>query len=549
MIEKYDLTEYVDRLYFAAITKTGDSHVAEDIVQETFLAAIQALVKGKEPDNLWRWLFCIMSNKYCDWLREKYNKPQISIEDYPFDIPGDENPDEDDPDEESADKLDAIKRELGYLAQTHREVMIRFYMHGETIAKIANELHIPIGTVKSRLNTGRKHIREGVSNMNNYTKQSYEPDILGISCSGAMGLDNEPFSLVPETDKLTQNVLILAYPQPITETDLAKALGVPVVFIEPIIEKMVTGELMQRTDGGKVYTDFIIYTDNDRKATFKKQLDIVKKHFDLFWHETDIALSELKEKEYYKRQTEHAKIKLELHFCIKLLLNAHIDIRNEVTGVMPYSEYPYRKNGGRWFAMGQQYQANYDYRDDSQFWKYGISGEAGTEIKNFRDAKYIELRSYETELGKYPNNYFKSDYVKWFYELLTGISREDSTVGDNVLAAVDDLIKNGVLTRNSTLTLDIPIMTHLEYHDEGKLASEHEQKLSRDIHDVLRPVFNTGYVKLPTHLKSVPKWQQYMYCGDSVPMAIIHTAIAKGLLFQNVNYKIPASIFVVESGN
>lgn len=541
MIKKHDLTEYVHRLYSAAVRKAGDSHAAEDIVQETFLAAIGALSKGKEPDNLWRWLLRIMSNKYCDWLREKYNKPQISFEEYPFDIS-----DENDLDEDSTEKLESIRRELGYLAKTHREVMIRFYMHGDTIEKIANDLHLPIGTVKSRLNTGRKYIKEGVNDMENYTKQSYEPDILRMSCSGKTGLDGEPFSLVEYTDRLTQNVLILAYPKPITETELAKSLGVGVAFIEPIIEKMIDGELMQRTDGGKVYTDFIIYTDSDRKATFKNQLDIVDKHFDLFWNETEKALSELREKEYYKRQTEHGKTKLELHFCIKLLLNAHIGVRNEVTGVMPFSEYPYRKNGGRWFAMGQQFPAYYDYQTDREFWKYGISGEAGTKIKNFRDAKYLELRKYDTELGRYPGCYFNAEYVKWLYELHSGVSREESAVGDYVLEAADSFIESGILIKNGALKLDIPILAHSEYHDECGLASEYEEKLSRDIHDVLLPVFNTGYVKLPPHLKSVPKWQQYMYCGDSVPMAVIHKAIEKGFLFENVDYKVPASILVVE---
>lgn len=541
MIEKYDLAEYVDRLYSAAVRKAGDSHVAEDIVQETFLAAIGALSKGKEPDNLWAWLLSIMSNKYCDWLREKYNKPQISFEDYPFDIPYENNLDED-----STEKLESVRCELGYLAKTHREVMIRFYMHGDTIEKIANDLHIPIGTVKSRLNTGRKHIREGVTDMENYTKQSYEPDVLRMSCSGAVGLDGEPFSLVGYTDKLTQNVLILAYPKPVDETELAKSLGVPVAFIEPIIEKMIGGELMQRTNGGKVYTDFIIYTDSDRKATFKKQLDVADKHFHLFWDEIEKALSELREKVYYKRQTEHGKAKLELHFCIKLLLNAHIDIRDEVTGVMQFSEYPYRKNGGRWFAMGQQYLPDYNYLNDSEFCKFGIDGEAGTEIKNFRDAKYLKLRKYDTELGKYPNCYFKAEYVKWLYEILYGVSKEESAVSYHVLEAVESLVESGVLIKNDALGLDIPVLTRSEYHDECELASEHEQKLSRDIHDVLLPVLNTGYVKLPPHLNSVPKWQQYMYCCNSVPMAVIHKAIEKGFFLANVDYKVPASILVVE---
>ena len=540
MNKKYELTEYVDRLYHTALAKTGDSHVAEDIAQETFLAAITALSKGKKPDNVWGWLYSIMSNKYCDWLRDKYNKPHISFEDYPFDIP-DETLDDD-----SEQKLAVIRRELGYLAKIHREVMVRFYMHGDSIEKISLDLDIPQGTVKSRLNTGRKHIKEGVGDMENYIKQSYEPDILRMSCSGAVGLDGEPFSLVGYADRLTQNVLILAYPKPTTETELAKALGTPVAFIEPVVEKMIAGELMKRTDSGKIYTDFIIYTEKDRKATFESQLMLVSEHFDVFWKTTEKALEELRTKDWYIRQNEHGKAKLELHFCGKLLLNAHIDVRNEITGVMPYSEYPYRKNGGRWFAMGQQYAPDYDFMQNREFWKYGIDGEAGTEIKNFRDAKHLELRKYDTVLGRYPNSYFKAEYAKWLYEILSGVSRNDSAVGDNVLESVESFIESGILKKDKSLEVDIPILSRTEYHEESNLVTKYEKTLSADIHDVLIPVFNSGYVKLPSHLKSVPKWQQYMFCGDSVPMAVVHKAIEKRLFLNGVAFPLPAAILVIE---
>lgn len=535
------LAEYVDRLYYAALVKAGDSYVAEDIAQETFLAAISALSKRKEPDNIWGWLYSIMSNKYCDWLRDKYNKAQVSFDDYPFEIP------EETLDDDSEEKLADIRRELGYLAKIHREVIVRFYMHGNTIKQISHDLNIPQGTVKSRLNTGRKHIKEGVGNMENYTKQSYEPDVLEISCSGESGLGGEPFSLVGAADKLTQNVLLLAYGHPVTDTELAKALGTPVVFIEPIIERMLDGELMKRTDGGKVYTDFIIYSDKDRKATFQDQLKLVTDNFDLFWSGTAEALNALRVKDYYIRQSEHGKAKLELHFCIKLLLNAHIDVRNEVTGVMPYSEYPYRKNGGRWFAMGQQYAPDYDCKKDHDFRKYRFSGEAGTEIKNFRDAKYLALRKYNTELGRYPNCYFKAEYVKWLYELLSDVPGDESSVGDNVLEASESFIESGILKRSTSLEIDIPILTRLEYHDECDLAAKYEKSVSSNVHDVLIPIFDSGYVQLPPHLKSVPKWQQYMFCGDSVPMAVIHKAKEKGLFLNGMNYPVPAAILVIET--
>ena len=270
-----DLTAYVDRLYRAVLRKTREAYAAEELAQGTFLAALSALSKGKEPEHVWAWLYRIMSNIHCDRLRDKYNKPQISFDDVPFDIP------EETFDDDSEETLADVRRALGYLAKTHREVMVRFYMRGETIEQIAQALRIPSGTVKSRLNTGRKQIREGVEKMKTCTKQSYAPELLHLSCSGAVGLNKEPFSLVGSTDTLTQNVLLLAYEKPVTAAELANALGTPAAFIEPILERLLDGELMKRTDGGRVHTDFIFYSEKDRTATFQAQLALVSAHFEI----------------------------------------------------------------------------------------------------------------------------------------------------------------------------------------------------------------------------------------------------------------------------
>lgn len=539
MKEQINLNVYVDRLYSAAVRKTGDAYVAEDIAQETFLAALGQLSRGKRPDNVWAWLLGILSNKYCDWLREKYNKPYISFEEYPCEIAQETVPDDD-----SEEKLEAIRRELGYLARNHREVMVRFYMHGQTLEKIADDLQIPVGTVKSRLNMGRQHIRKGVNDMENYTKQSYEPDMLHVSCAGETGIHQEPFSLVPPSDKLAQNILILAYPKPVAEAELAKSLGVPAAFIEPVVNRLVKGELMCRTDGGKVYTDFIIYTDRERQITFGRQLATVEEHFGLFWEKMAEGLNRLREREYYRRQTEHAKSKLELHFCVKVLMNAHNIVRDEVTGPMSYAEYPYRKDGGRWIAMGLQYPADYRNENDAEFRKYGINGETGAEIRNFRDTKSVNLRIYGTALGEYPDYSGMEEHVKWFYELYKGVSGDQSAVGAHMLQEADSFIRSGILKKDGTLKLDIPVLTGDEYRDECALAAEYERKVAEKIREVLLPVFNSGYVKLPEHLKSVPKWQCYMYCGDRVPMAVIHKAVREQLFLDGAEEPIPAALLV-----
>ena len=538
----HEITKYVDKLYSAALRKTGDSYAAEELSQEVWLAALQALDKGKEPENLWAWLLAVLSNKYCDRLRRQYNEPVISYDQIPLELP--EKPDDT---EQSSEMLELIRQELGHLAKMHREVMFRYYLRGENVENIAQALDLPAGTVKSRLNTGRNQVKKGIANMENYAVNSIAPDILYISCSGNIGNNNEPFSLVAHSDVLAQNILILAYAKPVTPTELSKAMGVPSAFLEPVLERLINGELMKRTEGGKVYTDFIIYTDKDRNATLEKQLALAKRDFSVFWEELSEALEKLRAQAYYQRQSLQAKEKLELHFCIKILLNAYIAVRDEITGSMPFSEYPYRKDGGRWFAMGNQYAYGKERKDDEPFMKYGISGEWLTGgIRNYMGAASLELRGYDTVLGGYPQSPMNAEYVKWLYEVHAGIHPTDSGVGSGIPEATGEFVEAGILGREETLVLNIPVLTLEELQAECALAKEYTGRIYTRVRDNMLPVLREGGVKLPAHLKSVPQWQRYMLCGDSIPMAVIHEAMERGLLFADAAHPIPSVMLIVE---
>lgn len=46
-----------------------------------------------------------------------------------------------------------------------------------------------------------------------------------------------------EGDALAQNLLILAYEKPLTVSALSKAIGVASAYVEPVINKLVDGEL------------------------------------------------------------------------------------------------------------------------------------------------------------------------------------------------------------------------------------------------------------------------------------------------------------------
>ncbi len=545
------LTDYIDRLYRAALNKTRDSGSAEELAQETLTAAWISLNKGTQPDNLWAWLQRILSNKFNNSLREKYRSSYITCDITELEIVDEDEIERLFTDDEKREKLEAMRRELAYLGKLHREVILRHYMRGQRVAEIACDLKIPEGTVKSRLSTGRRYLREGVIRMEDttkkYTKQSYDPDTLGISCSGSTGIHDEPFSLVQWDDRLTQSILLTAYDKPVSEVEIAGMLGVPVVFIEPVVEKLVKGELMVRCEDEKVYTDFIIYTERDRKSNHKLQLDSVEANFDLFWKGCEDSLALLHEQSCYRNLSEDDKPNLELFWLIDMLTNVNNAVRDEITGIMPYSEYPYRKDGGRWFAMGQRYASDYDSRQDVGFWRYAINGEFGVGVNNYLDYKYMEYRSYGSDFGHFPSQCINQATVQWFCELLNELPTEKSSAPSHILEQIPALIEAGIVKREGEhLHPAVPVVTHEEYHTLRQLACDFAKSLVPTLRPILLPLYESGEVKLPLHLKSVPAWQRYMFCSGSLVMAVLLKAEEKGVLLKDIKRPVPATIFVIE---
>src|ERR1700690_2531893 len=69
--------EYLDGLYSYALVLSRNHAEAEDLVQETYLRAIQAMGRLRADSNIKSWLFTILRNVWLNQLRKLRNGPQI----------------------------------------------------------------------------------------------------------------------------------------------------------------------------------------------------------------------------------------------------------------------------------------------------------------------------------------------------------------------------------------------------------------------------------------------------------------------------------------
>ena len=265
-----EINNYVEYLFALALHKCGDLHDAEDLTQDTLLAAYQYIRRGGEITNIKYWLTSTLSHKWNDKLRKKYKLPTISIDIIPDDVEGDVKVD--------GPTAEEVRREVAYLAKLQREVIVRHYLQGEKVQSIADELGVPKGTVLSRLSSGREQMRKGFEEMENYDKQSYKPERLDVSCHGCQGFHDEPWSLVAN-DLMKQNILIAAYDNPITIVEISKTLGIPTAYVETAVNDLLKSELMVKS-GNKVFTDFMITTPEQLLRGLDIEIELVKRNYD-----------------------------------------------------------------------------------------------------------------------------------------------------------------------------------------------------------------------------------------------------------------------------
>lgn len=154
------------RIYALALRLTSSPELAMDVVQDTYLSAMQNLDKLREPKAVMGWLNQIAANRCCKLQRKegRYVLPDQGEEDSSFfdNIP--------DPDEKLLPETAADEGEtrrllwelIDALPQEQRECMILFYFSQCPVDQIAQVQNCSQGTVKSRLNYGRKKLKEGI---------------------------------------------------------------------------------------------------------------------------------------------------------------------------------------------------------------------------------------------------------------------------------------------------------------------------------------------------------------------------------------------------
>lgn len=156
--EFYKLTS--PKAYFIALKITQNEHDAEDILQESYIKALEKINEIDTSQNINSWFLKIVSNKSKDLLKSKNRIVFEGEEETVFDeIPEDKtefSPEENLNQEELRLEVMAAIDEL---TAEKRTCIMMMYFGDMSVKEIAESIEVPESTVKNRLYTARKDLK------------------------------------------------------------------------------------------------------------------------------------------------------------------------------------------------------------------------------------------------------------------------------------------------------------------------------------------------------------------------------------------------------
>jgi RNA polymerase sigma-70 factor (ECF subfamily) len=166
-LEAYDelIRRHQERIYGTVYHMTSNHEDANDLTQETFIKAFQALKSFKGGSSFYTWIYRIAVNKTINFLKQRKNRSGMSLND--LDVNTENNPDlvalvsHKTPRRDAAlsELQEKLNEAMGKLSEVHRLVVTLHDIQGVPHEEIARIMDCNVGTVRSRLFYARQQLQ------------------------------------------------------------------------------------------------------------------------------------------------------------------------------------------------------------------------------------------------------------------------------------------------------------------------------------------------------------------------------------------------------
>lgn len=162
---------HMSALYGMALKYTHNEMEAEDLVQDALIKAYNSFNSYEEGTNCRAWLFRILTNTFINRYRRKkrehayIDKILTDFADDPMltAAPADKSLESDIEASDSFAFSDEIVHAFDAISNEFKSIVILADLQELSYKEIAEKLHIPLGTVMSRLFRGRQMLKKSLS--------------------------------------------------------------------------------------------------------------------------------------------------------------------------------------------------------------------------------------------------------------------------------------------------------------------------------------------------------------------------------------------------
>ena len=267
------ISEYIQKIYGFAISKTHKLDDAEELASQITLDVYTSLLRYNNIDNINGYVYRVAANVYAKFIDKNKRGIHLSLDEVinynPIDYYDFVN------DIIASESYQILRREITYLNNTQRKIIVKHYFEHKKISEIAKDLEIPEGTVKWHLHDAKNNMKEGMKKMR-------EKGTLGINPIEftSMGHNGRPGKLGDTSyffrSSLNQNIAYAAYHEPKTINEIAEELGVAPIFIQSEVDYLVEYGFIDKVGSDKYLTNMCI--DEITKEVLIQKHELAKKY-------------------------------------------------------------------------------------------------------------------------------------------------------------------------------------------------------------------------------------------------------------------------------
>lgn len=332
------IQENMQKLYLYCVKKLGNTVAAEDVASDIILELLRSYSKIQNDEAVFGYMWSVANNLCRNYWRRS---EKVSYTEIPNDFAGSccFSP-EDSLIREEERRL--LRRELSLLREKYRQIMISYYIGGQTCGDISDKYNLSVSNVKQCLFEGRKKLKEGMDMVREYGELSYAPEKFTMNFWGDSS--NGYWELFER--KLPGNLIIAAYDSPKTLEELSLEMGVGVPYLEDevaILERM--GLLVRK---GKSYqSNMVLYDEQWRRTICKQATELLHTKIEDVKKWVDEGVGYLAETDYCY---EAADLNTKKWFVLLLIIwEASVISEQRMKTRLTY---PLLQNGSNGYVMG-----------------------------------------------------------------------------------------------------------------------------------------------------------------------------------------------------